>query len=446
MSRLFLFIVCCFCIPEAAFTQTVPVILSERDRARVIDDILEERMEHLLPTLMRREGIDMWVIIAREYNEDPVMKTMLPSTWISARRRTIMVFYDPGEGKSIDRLAIARYDVGSLLKGEWDINADPNQWDALIKLINAKKPKKIGVNTSYNFGLADGIAYTEYSEFLEKLPAEHQSKVISAEKLAIGWLETRTEKEMLLYPVICRITHQLIQEAFSEKIILPGVTTTEDVVWYLRQRCTDLGLATWFHPTVSIQRRDEKEFDHLQAFTKQPGEQVIFPGDLLHVDFGIQYLRLHSDQQQHAYVLRPGETDVPERLKAAFTIGKRLQDILVAQFQTGKTGNEMLSQALALAQQEGIVASIYSHPIGFHGHAAGPAIGMWDNQGFLPGNGEYPLFENTAYSIELNISAHIPEWDKTIRIMLEENGYFDGHNFRYMDGRQESMYTIPRLP
>jgi hypothetical protein len=425
--------------------QTVPVILPERERAAVVDNILEDRFENLLPKLMRREGIDMWVIISREYNEDPVMKTMLPSVWLSARRRTIMVFFDPGDGKPLDKLAIARYDVGTLLTGEWDISSNPDQWDALMKVIKAKNPKKIGLNFSPTFAHADGLTYTEHEEFIAKLPKEFRSKVVSAERLSIGWLETRTEKEMVLYPMICRISHEIIQEAFSEKVIQPGVTTTDDVVWYLRQRVTDLGLGTWFHPTVDIQRADDKNFDHLRTFAKRPGSQPIMPGDLIHVDFGITYLRLNTDQQQHAYILKPGEKDVPESLKKAFKQGNRLQDILVERFKSGKTGNEMLTEALKQADSEGITGSIYSHPIGSHGHAAGPAIGMWDNQKAVKGTGDYPLYENTAYSIELNVSVKIEEWNKTIRIMLEEDGYYDKAGFRFIDGRQKEIFAIPRV-
>jgi hypothetical protein len=98
-------------------------ILNERERARVIDDILDDRFTNFLPKLMRREGLDMWIIISREYNEDPVLRTMLPSTWLSARRRTIIVFFD--NGKEVEKLAIARYDVGNLLKGAWDIDVRP---------------------------------------------------------------------------------------------------------------------------------------------------------------------------------------------------------------------------------------------------------------------------------------------------------------------------------
>jgi hypothetical protein len=432
-----------FALPTFAQTTT---ILSERERAKFVDEVLEDRFTNLLPQLMRREGIDMWVIISREYNEDPVLKTMLPANWLSARRRTIMVFHDTGKqgAEALERLAIARYDVGNLLKGSWDIDVRPNQWDALVDIIQKRNPKKIGLNFSENYAHADGLTHTEQREFMAKLPADLQKRIVSAERLAVGWLETRTQKEMAVYPMICRLSHQIVQEGLSEKVIQPGVTTTDDVVWWYRQRITELGLETWFHPTVDIQRDDAARFDHLRTFSKRPSGEIIMPGDLLHVDFGITYLRLNTDQQQHAYVLRPGETEVPKAIREAFRQGNRLQEILTERFQTGKSGNQILKEALEQAQKEGIRGTIYTHPIGSHGHAAGPTIGMWDQQKGVPGPGDYPLLPNTAYSIELNAAVDVPAWKKTIRIMLEEDGGWDGQSFRYIDGRQTEIYTIPR--
>lgn len=422
----------------------LPMILPERERAAVVDEILEDRIDNLLPTLMQREGIDMWIVISREYNEDPVMKTMLPSTWLNARRRTIMVFFDPGNEEPIEKIAIARYAVGRLLRGEWDIDVYPDQWEALIELIKTKNPQKIGVNTSEYFGLADGLVQTEYKNFMGHLPESYHDRVVSAERLAIAWLETRTERELALYSMICRLGHTILQDGLSEQSIHPGITTTADVVWNLRQRVTDLGLDTWFHPTVSIQRYDPENFDHLRTFSKRPDLRIIQPGDLLHVDFGITYLRLNTDQQQHFYVLKPGEKEVPPPLQEAFKKANRLQDILTNNFKAGNTGNEVLKASLEQAEAEGIVASIYTHPIGLHGHAAGPAIGMWDKQGGVKGTGDYPLYPNTAYSIELNAASEISEWGKVVRIMLEEDGVFDGERFYYLDGRQEEIMTIPR--
>lgn len=442
-----LFLLFCLCmavIPKQLPAQiTYPIILNERERARVIDEVLEDRFNNLLPALMRREGIDMWIIISREYNEDPVMRTMLPAEWLSARRRTVLVFYDRGAGREIEKMAIARYDVG-LLKAAWDLNVYPDQWEALVEIIKNRNPKRIGINTSDTYGLADGLVHTEYDLLMKYLPQSYKEKVVSAEKLAVSWLETRSEKEMTLYEQICRISHLIVQEGLSEIAIQPGVTATEDVVWWYRNRVRELGLDTWFHPTVDVQRADPGNFDHLRTFSKRPERQVILPGDLLHVDFGITYLRLNTDMQQHAYVLKPGETEVPEYLREAFSKGNRLQDILVSRFEAGKTGNQILAESLNQAKAEGIDGSIYSHPIGFHGHAAGPAIGMWDNQKTVPGTGDYPLYPHTAFSIELNAAVFIPEWKKTIRIMLEEDGYYDGKSFRFMDGRQKEIYTIPR--
>ena len=429
-------------VPQLIAQNPLDQIQDERNRSRQIEEILEDRMENLLPELMKREGSDMWILISREYNEDPVMKTMLPSTWLSARRRTIMVFFQGEE--SFQKVAIARYSVGRLLKGEWNVNVYPNQWEALVKIIEDKQPKKIGLNFSKYFALADGLVKTEYDEFIEKLPEGYHSRVVSAEKLAIAWLESRSEKEKALYPMICAMGHQILQEAFSAAVITPGQTTTDDVIWWLRNRVTELGLKTWFHPSVSIQRAAMGDNAFLRSFSKRPEDDIIQRGDLLHVDFGITYLRLNTDQQQHFYLLKEGEKEVPKGLKEAFAKGNHLQDILVSQFKTGKSGNHILKDALSQAKEEGIQASIYTHPIGYHGHAAGPTIGMWDKQQGVKGNGDYPLFPNTAYSIELFAASKVPEWNKSIRIMLEEDGMYDGKDFEFLDGRSEEIYPIPR--
>ena len=417
-------------------------ILSEREESKVVDEILNERFNVLLPQLMERTGIDMWVVISREYNEDPVLKTMLPSTWLSARRTTMLVFFKDPKKKELEKLAIARYNVGESIKAAWDLNKFPDQWDALKDIIVSRNPNKIAINTSEDYGHADGLDHTHHGMFLNILPDAFKKKVVSAEPLAVAWLETRTEREMQFYPQLVKISHDIIAEGFSAKVITPGVTTTDDLVWWFRQKVNDLGLSTWFHPSVAIQRNDTANFEHLRSFSNRPKDDVVRPGDLLHVDFGITYLRLNTDVQQHAYVLKPGETDVPASIKKAFANGNRLQDILTSQFKTGRTGNEMLLGAIAQAKSEGIVPSIYTHPLGVHGHAAGPTIGMWDMQQGVPGSGDYKLFPRTAYSIELNASTFIPEWGKDIRIMLEEDGFYDGNTFYYIGGRQEKIHLV----
>ena len=419
-------------------------ILPLREQAKTINELLADRFNNLLPVLMDKNDIDLWVIVSREYNEDPVLKTMLPPTWLSARRRTMLVFYRNKEKNVFEKLAIARYDVGENIKANWDMKQFPNQWDALINIISTRNPNKIGINTSTHHNHADGMDVTDYNELMQKLPAAYKSKIVSAETLAVNWLETRTEREMQLYPQLVNITHKIIEEGFSEKVITPGITTTDDVVWWFREKIRGMGLETWFHPSVSVQRNDPQNFEHLRSFSNRPKEDVIQPGDLLHVDIGITYLRLNTDIQQHAYILKPGETEVPAVIKNAFAKTNRLQDILTSQFKIGKTGNQILADALAQAKKENIEAVIYTHPLGFHGHAAGPTIGLWDQQGGVPGGGDFPMNNRTCYSIELNAATEIPEWKKSIRIMLEEDGYFDESGFRYIGGRQKEIYVIPR--
>ena len=417
-------------------------ILPERERAVVIDNILSERFNNLLPQLMDRAEMDMWILISREYNEDPVLKTMLPATWLNARRRTILVFYRNKEENTIEKLAVARYNVGKNITSAWDKEKQPDQWQALTDIIQKYNPNTIGLNYSDNFGLADGIVKTDYEAFLSQLPTQYKDKITSAQNLAIAWLETRTATEMNYYEQLVDITHELITNTFSAKTITPGVTTTDDLVWFLRQQVTDLGLSTWFHPTVDIQRTDEQLQSHIVSFSNRPEGKIIQKGDLLHCDFGITYLRLNTDCQQHAYVLKDNETQAPSYLMQAFKDGNRIQDVLTTNFKTGATGNEILLNALQQGKKEGYRPAIYTHPLGLYGHAAGPTIGMWDSQGGVAGTGDYPLYPNTVYAIELNTTVTIPEWKKDIRIMLEEAGFWGENGFKYVSGRQEKMIVI----
>ena len=443
MTRISISMLALFSITLGALAD--PRILSMRARADVIDRWLTTRVQTVLPQLMRRTGIDMWVIVSREYNEDPVIRTFLPSTWQSARRTTILLVYDPGDDAPLETLAVARYDVGEMFTKSWDKEQHGEQWAHLARLVEERDPRRIGLNYSDTFALADGISQTEYRLFHEALPTRFHDRVVSAENLAIGWLETRTPEEMAVYQQIVRIAHEILAEGLSDAVIQPGITTTSDVEWWYRDRIRELKLTTWFHPSVDIDRPDAPEVDIKASIATRHDEETIMPGDLLHVDFGVTYLRLNTDTQQHAYVLRPGESDAPQALKDALARGNRLQDILTDQFETGKSGNEILAGALAEAEREGITASIYTHPIGFHGHAAGPTIGLWDQQDGVPGRGDYPLYPNTAHSIELYAESEIETWGKSVRIRLEEDAFFDGERTYYIDGRQKEFLLIPRV-
>ena len=422
--------------------QSQAQILSEKERSEIRDEIIKDRLFNLLPQLMDQADIDMWIVMSREYNEDPVIRSMLPAKWFAARRRTILVFYRDKTNNLTERLAVSTYAVGEYIKTAWDKGKYPNQWDALKEIIIQRNPQKIGLNFSEYFGIADGLVLTDYNELMNVLPPNFQSKIVTAEKLAIAWVETRTKMEMKYFSQLVDITHQVIAEAFSNKVITPGKTTTEDVKWWIRDKITALGLETWFHPTIDLQRSNVNLENSKAELSKHAESEIIMPGDLLHCDVGIKYLGLNSDIQEHAYVLKQGEKEVPAFLKAAMAKTNRLQDILTSNFKTGKTGNEILLKSLNDAKSEGIKPSIYSHPLGLYGHSIGTIFGMWDQQDYVPGTGEHPLAENTAYAIELNASFYLQEWKREIRIMLEEDGFWGEDGFRYVNGRQTEIFKI----
>ncbi len=414
-------------------------ILSLKERARVIEEIQKDRFDNLLPKLMEETGIDMWVIITREYNEDPVIKTLLPPTWLNARRRTILAFHYDKKSKDLEKVAIARYSFGKNIPSIWNKEEEPNQMKALANFIEEKNPEKIGLNFSDHFALADGIVKTDYELFLDNLPSKLSKRVVSAEELAIRWIETRTEKEMIIYDQLVEITHGIINEAFSTNVITPGVTTTDDVVWWMREKVKKLGLKTWFHPTIDVQRNENSD---LYAFDGESKFDIILPGDLIHCDFGITYLTLNTDCQELAYVLKPDETEAPDYLVKALDEGNRVQDIFTDLFEHKKTGNQILKEALEQGRNEGYRPQIYTHPLGTFGHSAGTTLGMWDSQGGVPFTGDFPMNYNTVYAIELNTKVFIKEWNKDIRVMLEEAGVFEETGFRYVNGRQTELILV----
>ena len=415
-------------------------VLTLRERATVENRILEERLDTLVPQLMQREDIDAWVLIAREYNEDPVLKTMLPATWLNARRRTVLMFIDHGDSRGVERFAIARYAVGELFPGAWNPEEQPDQYQRIAELLTEFNPSKIALNFSDTYALADGLTYSEQKDFSAALSSELQGRIVSAENLAVGWLETRTTSEMEVYKDVMTIAHEIIAEGFTAAVVKPGATTIDDLAWWYRQRVSNLGLDTWFHTGIELMRSDASQL----AIGDDPDSKNIFhKGDLIHIDFGISYLNLQTDTQQNAYILKDNETTAPDYLVKALHKGNELQDILTDNFQVGRTGNEILQRTQEQAVSVGIEPIIYTHPIGLHGHAAGTTIGMWDKQGGVPGSGDYAMNPNTAYSIELTALVDVKEWSSApLSVKLEEDGFYDGSKFAYIQPRQTEYHII----
>ncbi len=387
---------------------------------------------------MDRAGLDAWVLIAREYNEDPVLVTMLPQTWLeTARRRTILVFLRGEEG--VERMAVARYAIDDLFAGMWDPGVQPDQLARLVEILAGANAQRVGVNTSAVFPLADGLSASEHAALVAAM-GPLADRLVTAERAAIGWLETRLPEEIAGLETACAEAHQYLRRALSPEVIHPGDTTTEDVEWWLRQQVHDDGYGSWFHPTCSVQRVGGPP---LSSFSGRPRSHVIEPGDLVHIDFGIKRMGLCTDQQQHGYVLKSGENEPPRGLAAGLEAANLLQDLLMERFVTGSTGNQILSETRRAATRAGVDGLVYTHPIGVHGHAAGPTIGLWDQQDGVSGQGDYPLFPDTAFSIELQTRLAVPEWGgQVVQFMLEEDAWFDGDLCRFLDGRQTELWLV----
>ena len=419
-----------------------------REQAALQQGWLRYRLDSVLPALMRRYGVQMWILPMREYNEDPVFWSLIAPTTFAARRRTIYVFHDRGPEQGVERLALGGSSQGGVFEPYFARDSiDPTtgrrpelvgqgQWDLLAQVIRERDPRTIAVDISHTHAFADGLAAGEWEQLSRALPPGYLPRVVRAEGLALDYIAARAPDMLPAYRRMMEVAWEVIGTAFSSKVITPGRTTTDDVAWWMRQRLADLGLDTWFHTDVDVQREGVDLSDSASV--------VIQRGDVLHCDFGITALGLNTDTQHMGYVLRAGERQPPAGLVRALRNGNRLQDIVMAEMRPGRTGNEILAAALARMRAEGIDGTVYSHPVGDRGHGAGPLIGLWDHQEGVPGRGDVTVLPDTWFSIELQATTPVPEWgDQPVRMALEEDaGVGRDGAIRWVLRRQTDFHVI----
>jgi Xaa-Pro aminopeptidase len=428
---------------SSTHSQNVPAPLpSLREQAAIQQEWLRTRLDRVLPPLMRENNVQMWIVDMREYNEDPVFSSLVSATTFSARRRTIFVFFDRGPEKGIERLALGGSSQGGLFVAYRDTtlkNAElwgDIQWSVLANVVKERDPKTISVNISNTHAFSDGLSAGEWELMQKALGPKYLGRVVRAERLPLDYIAVRIPEMLPLYKKMMQTSHAIIEQAFSGKVITPGKTTTQDVVWWMRQKVQELGLTTWFQPTVDIQRRG--------ADIANVPDPVIQRGDVLHCDFGVTGMRLNTDTQHMGYVLREGETDVPAGLQAVLATSNRLQDVVIDAMRLDRTGNQVLALALERMNKEGIDGSVYSHPIGEHGHGAGAIIGLWDRQMGVPGRGDVPMIPDTWYSVELQAGAKVPEWDNQVVRSLQEEDVAIGPDgsVRWIMERQTKFHLV----
>ena len=422
----------------------VPSVLSIRDRATLTFQITQKRLDVLLPKLMRETGFDMWIISGNEDNHDPIFETMMPyENWNPITQ--ILVFFDQGAEKGVERLNVSRTDTQGLFKNVWDAAAwdtqkKESQWDCLGRIVRERDPKRIGINEGEVQWSAGGLTVVLKKKLIEAIGPKYVSRLQSAEPLATLWSETLLDEEIELMERAQAISHSIIADMFSSKVATPGLTTTDDLRYYYWQRVSDLGLKVSFMPFVSIRGRHPQDFE---KYGKD--DKVIRPGDLVHCDVGVKYIRYNSDCQEMAYVLRAGESGVPEVFRKLMAECNRLQDIFCGEFKAGLTGNEMLGNILKKAKESGIPGPrVYSHSLGYFLHEPGPLIGLPWEQVNNPGRGDVKLVPNSCFTAEMSITAPLPEWGegKEFRLPLEQAVAFTEKDIFFLDGRQTKLHLI----
>ena len=419
-----------------------------REQAVLQQQWLQYRLDSVLPRLMRQHGVEMWIVAMREYNEDPVFWSLVSPTTMFARRRTIYVFTDRGPARGVERLALGGGSQGGVYEAytardtvDPSIGRRPElvgqgQWDLLTRVVRERDPKTIAVDISQTHAFSDGLSAGEWDQLSHALPDGYQARVVHAERLALDYQSIRAPGMLPVYKRMMEVVWAIIDTAFSNKVIVPGKTTTTDVVWWMRQRVNDLGLGTWFHTDVDVQRRGQ-DLSGLDSV-------VIQRGDVLHCDFGITALGLNTDTQHMGYVLRDGERDVPAGLKRALQNSNRLQDLLLAEMRPGRSGNDVLASTLTAMRAAGLNGTVYTHPIGDRGHGAGPLIGLWDHQEGVPGRGDVPLLPGTWFSIELQATTPVSEWGgQPVRSAQEEDAELGSDGaMRWILRRQTDFHVV----
>ena len=414
---------------------------SMRERADVQQAWLEQRLESVLPQVMRRHGVSMWILSMREYGEDPVFWSIRSPTVLAARRRSIYIFHDRGD--EVERIALGGQDMGGLYEiyreqSPWSDTPElvgDEQWAQLRQIVEERDPENIALNIDELHAFSDGLGAGE-RDALERALGPYTDRVVRRPEVAIDYLATRIPEMLPAYRSLQETVHALIARGFSNEVITPGVTSTEEVRWWLRDRVREHGMTVWFHPSVSVQR-DGQELSGDEA--------VIERGDVLWVDFGVVALGMHTDTQHLGYVLRDGETEPPAGIRACLAASNRMQDLLLGEMIPGRTGNEVLAATLEAMRREEIEGTVYTHPIGDHGHGAGPLIGRWDDQDGLPGRGDLPLRPMTWHSIELQASVAIPEWgDARLSCRQEEEAHLDERGERDWVLRRQDRFHIVR--
>jgi Xaa-Pro aminopeptidase len=384
-----------------------------------MNQIRQEKFDLVLPEVMRENNVDMWITVNREGFEDPLTEDF-GKGYVGSYG--YYVFTDRGNGR-IERAILG---VGTALvedNGAYDIIGDAADLKAFVE---ERNPQSIALNYARHIGAADGLSYTSFQKLSEELGAPYTERFVSAEKLASDFRSRRVASEIAAFAWAGEMSRNIAERAFSNEVITPGKTTLADVAWWMREQQFEMSLGTSFGmPSVYITGPD--------GFVALSNDHVIQQGDFLAIDWGVGYLNFYTDMKRHAYVLKDGETHLPESIQQAFDNGRAVRDILKNNIKAGRTAGdtyELLNEKINSSgfkvmenfnqptdDPDIVDVIIGCHSVGNLGHGIGPSI-AW----FNPERMTYMIKPTNLFSIELFAYTAIPEWGgKKLRIPLEDD-------------------------
>ena len=400
------------------------------EQNQIKDEILKERLE-LAGKLMQECDIEAWVVLSREYNEDPLFHALTPSHFPTARRITILVLSQKNGVSENWSVSMPSSELEEYYTRDYDMKNE-SQMAALTRVLRRIDPNRIAIDVSDHFAYTDGLSAGLYRMLMNELPKDLTDRFVSADDVGIRLLETRTAKEREVFPEVMETAMNIIEKTFSDKQIVPGKTTCRDLMNFMEQEVNNLGIEYWFEPTIDLQRHDGMHGE----------DTVIERGDLLHCDFGVRYLNLCTDTQRLCYVLKEDETDIPEELKEALKRNNRFQDIVREMMKIGRSGNDVFEMSIAKAKEEGLRPCLYTHPLGFHGHAAGPTIGLFTNQNRIPVKGDLLIHNYTGYALELNVTEYLDMYKRDTYIFTEESVLLVDDEVHFLAPNRDQMFVV----
>jgi hypothetical protein len=416
-----------------------PKLLPWSQQIAVREQWLAKRHSMILD-MMRRNRVDMWIVVNEEFHDDPLTQYVAPPRPF-AGGRDFFVFIDTGDA-GLKRVAITGFAEESVKKF-FEAPDHPKPADQVLpQLYQQYKPKKIALSYGGHRGVTRSITHDTYKFITEKMGPEAESHFVPAENLIEEYSDTRIPEEFATYTDMVTVTEILARRSLSGEVIKPGKTTVGDVRRWLYDQLGARGLTTWFQPDLRVQRKGKPNDMSRGFLAVSPEEIVIQKGDVVHLDFGITYMGLNTDWQRMSYVLFDGEKEVPPGLKKALSNTNALQDSTCHNSKPARAAGDVYNDVMSDMKEKGIEAKVYSHPLGFQGHALGAAIDYraWQRAETLPPR---KLRDGSYISIELNSVTAVPEWDgQKVFVMEEDPAYLTADGWKFFVPRQTEWYVV----